>query len=99
MQAQSPLPNLPTPIGCYRKLAQMEAEWEVKLRIFVNVKADNDGSGYFELLVSGSGDIFDRIPFGHGEARSRLSGVFTDCFSSSLWYCLHHLEAVFCRYP
>ena len=82
----------------YRRLEQIEQKYGIRAGMWVSMHEDTNGYGYFQLHLSGSGDIFDHIPQPLGHAKARVIEAFDDPFANALWQCIDLLEACLDRY-
>lgn len=89
---------IPSVRASYARIIKLEEEYRIRIGMWVSIHEDVDGSGYFQVHISASGDIYDHIPPPLGHAKARIIPAFDDPFGSACFACLDQLETVLARY-
>lgn len=96
--AQSSDLVVPSIRACYAKLVELETSYRVRLGLWISIHEEPSGMGYFEIHISGSGELYDRLPKGTGHCRARIIPAFDEPFASALWSGLVQIEACYLRH-
>jgi len=91
MITDNPAP-VPTQAACRDRIIRLEEEYGVSLAMWVSLGGDDPNAAYFVVHVTGSGQLFDRMPARLASPSARLITAFPDPFASALWHCLDLLE-------
>ena len=89
---------VPSLRAAYVQITELEANYRIRVGLWISMKDEPDGSGYFEVHMSGSGDIYDHIPQPLGHTKARVIPAFDDPFASALQACIDQLQLVLERY-
>lgn len=88
------LPNMLGPFtqgGAAALLRDIEQSYNVNLAMWIAMGESSSGNPYFEVYVTGSGDLFDHLPAGSGVGRARITSGFDDPFGNALHAALSQL--------
>jgi hypothetical protein len=89
---------VPSLRAAFVQIAELENSFRIRIGMWISMKEESDGSGYFEVHMSGSGDIYDHIPQPLGHTKARVIPAFDEPFASALFSCIDQLRSVLERY-
>lgn len=91
MITNNPL-QIPTNDACRDRIYRLEEEYGVSLAMWVSLGGDSPDAAFFQLHITGSGHLFDRMPARLASPAARIVSAFPNPFAAALWHCLDLLE-------
>lgn len=89
---------VPSIRAAFVRIGELEEAYRIRAGIWISMHEEPNGTGYFQLHLSGSGDIFDHIPQPLGHCKARIIPAFDDPFASALWSVIDQLQVCLERY-